>query len=184
MPTWAAVIIASAAVITALGVIWSKFLRPAIFFVAKAEELAPVLADIAEDFKNNGGSSLKDKLDNQYALSQEALKLSRNAVKLVRQMATTLELQTEAFAEFENYVHERFHDTIGVLSPLALAAREELAVLQTLIADVAGPEVAERITEKLVKDARRIARAERKSSPPGKRSRPRSKSAPSKGGKA
>lgn len=56
------VVVAVAAVLTALGVIWRKGLRPIIHAAQRAEEALPILLSIAEEFRANGGSSLKDAL--------------------------------------------------------------------------------------------------------------------------
>jgi len=52
MPTWVYVIITAAAVITAVSVIWKKFLQPLIHFIGTIEKMVPVLITITEVFKD------------------------------------------------------------------------------------------------------------------------------------
>lgn len=84
MPTWIAYIIGAAAVVTALGVLWKKAIRPAANFIAEfviaeremlplVKELTAVFRDspdafkvlkaIAGQFKADSGSSLKDQIN-------------------------------------------------------------------------------------------------------------------------
>lgn len=63
MPTWAAAFLGMAAIITALGVIWKQFIFPAARIISRAENMFPVLQQIAREFNKNGGSTLKDQLN-------------------------------------------------------------------------------------------------------------------------
>lgn len=65
------VLIMTAAVLTALGVIWTKALRPIIHAAKRTEETLPVVLAIAREFEKNGGSSLKDTIDSLSASAQE-----------------------------------------------------------------------------------------------------------------
>lgn len=52
-----------ASFIATAGVLYKKVVRPVSHTVVFMEESLPVLRDIADQFKNNGGSSLKDRID-------------------------------------------------------------------------------------------------------------------------
>ena len=75
-----AVVVGVAAALTAVGVIWTKFLRPGARLVTTAERMVPVLTSftkafeetpdaanvlhsIVVEFRNNGGSTLRDVVD-------------------------------------------------------------------------------------------------------------------------
>lgn len=70
------ILVATAAGITALGVIWRKALRPIIRAARRTEETLPVILSIAEEFKANGGSSLRDSID---TIAREGAALSEYA---------------------------------------------------------------------------------------------------------
>lgn len=55
MPTWAQVLIAAAAVVTAIGVLWSKVLRPGMKAASAAEEMLPLLRDLTRVFRGTPG---------------------------------------------------------------------------------------------------------------------------------
>lgn len=65
------VLVAAAAVLVALGVVWRTGSK-----VAKAVYLLethwPVLSNIAEQFKKNGGNSLKDQIDRIEKMAEDA----------------------------------------------------------------------------------------------------------------
>lgn len=67
------VIVAIAAGVTAIGVIWRKALRPIIHAAHRAEEALPVVLNIAQEFQANGGSSLRDTIENMAADNKEEL---------------------------------------------------------------------------------------------------------------
>lgn len=88
MPAWATIMISIAAVITAVGVIWSKVLKPGARLIAQLEKTYPllvkltdvfedgdgftVLHEIADQFKTNSGSSLRDAIDRLTTMVTEA----------------------------------------------------------------------------------------------------------------
>lgn len=80
MPAWVQLILGVAALLTAIGVIWTKGLKPLLIGANRAEEMyrmqerfhttfkdAPelltVMREIAKQFRNNDGSSLRDVVD-------------------------------------------------------------------------------------------------------------------------
>lgn len=77
MPTWMTILIGAAAVVTAVGVLWTKVLRPAGRAIGQAERMVPLLQDlttqladvpdsfailkqIIAQFRTDSGSSLRD----------------------------------------------------------------------------------------------------------------------------
>lgn len=85
MPTWVQVILAAAAVVTSLGVLWSKVGRPLWRVGRQAEVLVPMLGEFTEafhgtpqvfaildemvrEFRTDSGSSLRDVINRLEAL--------------------------------------------------------------------------------------------------------------------
>lgn len=106
MPTWVQYIIYAAALVTAAGVIWKKVLRPMIRLVSAAEEMIPllqeltaefkdtpeafkVLSEIADQFRTDSGSTLKDQVNRLEAAAErqeanaEHLKVGVEAQRLL-----------------------------------------------------------------------------------------------------
>jgi hypothetical protein len=119
-------IILVSAVIIALGVIW-RLLR----FVFKIDRAVPTLLLIAQQFENNGGSTIKDKIDSLYETQQDLitrLEARRMALEqadrvilriaedsrliadtnasIVREMSET---SVKDILELEKYMHENMH---------------------------------------------------------------------------
>lgn len=63
MERWLLILGLISAGITTVGLIYAKILRPIAKVVVLAETAVPVVLDIAHEFRNNGGSTLKDTLD-------------------------------------------------------------------------------------------------------------------------
>ena len=76
--SWEAIAACTTAVIGSLAVVWQKLLRPVlrgikglVAIAAKVEDALPVLVQIAEQFRPNGGNSLRDvinRIENQLEL--------------------------------------------------------------------------------------------------------------------
>lgn len=83
LPDWEAAIIGTAAVIGASAVIWKviRFCSKLIYF---ADTYGPVLISIAEQFKKNGGSTLKDQLDRVEFTAKAAHETAASARKAAR----------------------------------------------------------------------------------------------------
>lgn len=113
MPTWIAYILGAAALVTALGVLWKKVLRPVgkfvVQFVVAIQEMLPllqeltsvfrdtphafkVLDEIVAQFRTDSGSSLRDavnRLEEQaekQSTAAEALRISALAQQQVVEM--------------------------------------------------------------------------------------------------
>lgn len=66
MPAWVQVLVITAAALAALATIWRKGILPLVRLARAVERIAdatPVLIGIAEEFRPNGGSSLRDTVD-------------------------------------------------------------------------------------------------------------------------
>lgn len=59
----AAGITALGIILTAIGVVWRRAFRPLFRVIATAEEVLPVVLTIAQEFKANDGSSLRDTIE-------------------------------------------------------------------------------------------------------------------------
>lgn len=53
MPLWVQYVLATAALVAAFGVIWSKVLKPVARFITTSEEMLPLLITLTEAFKDN-----------------------------------------------------------------------------------------------------------------------------------
>jgi hypothetical protein len=94
MPAWTVVVVSFAAFVLAVGVIWTKFLKPVAKVITQAGELAPlvpVMQEIAREFKNNGGSTLLDKIERIEA----AIESVRVAASVAANQATDAAIKAE-----------------------------------------------------------------------------------------
>lgn len=112
MPTWAQVVLALAALVTAIGVLWTKVLRPGAKLISTTEEMLPllrtltttfrdtpasllVLRDIANQFSTDSGSSLRDVVNRLEATSVETKSLLEMAARELRQSDEALKVGVE-----------------------------------------------------------------------------------------
>lgn len=127
MPRWAQIIIGAAAVLAAIGVIWTKLLRPLGIFIYKfvlvQREILPLLQRFAEVFKDNpnafkvldeivaqfrtdSGSSLRDVVNR----IEEAGKAAKEVAEKARLAADELKLgvaTAKELAEMDREKHEK-----------------------------------------------------------------------------
>lgn len=87
------------AVVTALALLWTKIVRPVARAIVLIETHVPTLVDIASEFKNNGGSTLKDEIDALQIMVMERKKWDE---------------------ELEAYMHARFHDMINGINAVRI----------------------------------------------------------------
>lgn len=90
---WAQYVLGAAAVVTALGVLWSKVIRPGAKVISAAEQAAPVLREltaafagspgalnvleeIASQFRTDSGSTLRDVVNSIATAAEKALEVS------------------------------------------------------------------------------------------------------------
>ncbi len=107
VPLWIQIIVGIAAVLTAFGTIWKLFFKPMAEIITLQQLVLPllrdlarsfggmdapfdVLKDIVSEFRNNGGSSLRDVVDRIEDASKEnvvAAELLKVQVEATRQLA-------------------------------------------------------------------------------------------------
>lgn len=116
------VLVAVAAAITALGVIWKKGLRPIIRAAQRTEEALPVILSIAEEFKANGGSSLRDSID---TIAREGEALSAYAHGFKHDFANRLAV----VAGHQELLTER----VDALSVEVRAVKDDVAEVKTIV---------------------------------------------------
>lgn len=87
------------AVVTAVTLIWTKIIRPVARAIVLIETHVPTLVDIASEFKNNGGSTLKDEIDALQTMVMERKRWDE---------------------DLEAYMHARFHDLINAINAVRL----------------------------------------------------------------
>ncbi len=89
-------ILGIALVLGALGVIWRVAIRPLVHGVNTIAEVAPILTGIAEEFKPNGGSSLRDVVNRIEGKADNAVTAAESAVTAATTAATHAELAVTA----------------------------------------------------------------------------------------
>lgn len=115
MPEWVQWLIAAAAVVTALGVLWAKVVRPGFRAAKTADEMLPllveltavfrgnqsafsVLENIASQFRTDSGSSLRDVVDRLELAADEnrqAAEILKIGAEATRQLAVRDREQVE-----------------------------------------------------------------------------------------
>jgi len=97
MPSWVLYIIGTAAVVTAIGVLWTKAIKPTAKLITTTDQMLPLLITLTETFKSNpngfkvlneiaaqfktdSGSSLRDVVNRL----EEAAKENRAAADLLK----------------------------------------------------------------------------------------------------
>lgn len=131
MPGWVQAVIAGAAVITALTVIWAKAIKPGAKIISQAEDTIPllqkltkewadapnlpqVLKEIHAQFKTNAGSSLRDAINRLEAAAAE----NKLAAEENKRAAVDLNMQMEvnrALADNDRRTMDRLLSTVSVL---------------------------------------------------------------------
>lgn len=79
---WIDWVIAAAALLTALTVIWRKFVRPLVHAANLIADAAPVLLAIAAEFQPNHGTSLRDVVNRIEEKADTAATLAGTAAEL------------------------------------------------------------------------------------------------------
>lgn len=142
MPTWAAIVVGVAAVITALTVIWAKAIRPGAKVISQGEAILPlvlkltaefkdapemlkVLRQMASQFQTDSGSSLRDVVNR---LEMAAEKNAMVAEKLAEQVATQREL--------DRIRHDELKMQVEVQRELAIRDREQLVKIIDIVSVV------------------------------------------------
>lgn len=166
MPAWATITISIAAVITAIGVIWSKVLKPGARLIAQLEKTYPllveltvvfggdsksfltVLLEIAKEFKADSGSTLRDivnGLAEMLAHLQEQVIEAKTAADALKQGVNTAkelaEMDREQMRRIELIV-ARLTDRVGEAAAgdkrVAFDLAEAKVKLEGVAADLAA----------------------------------------------
>lgn len=133
MPAVVSIILGVSAVIVALGVIWTKVIRPFAIGIATFEHNVPVLLEIAAQFRTDSGSTLRDVVNRLEAASTEN-KLSNDQLRATlegaRQLAESDRMRVDRLIALLDRVDVRTTATaVGVAESAAGAAviAEDLA---------------------------------------------------------
>lgn len=136
MPVWLQVLVGVFAVITAIGVAWTKMVRPAARLVTLAEEVVPllrelteqapntlkVLNDMAQQFRTDSGSSLRDVVNRLDEAAKEAQVVS-----------STLAINVETQARRSGSQDVQLERLVQLLSKLVVQV-EQSAVADAVVA--------------------------------------------------
>lgn len=108
MPVWAQIIIGASALIIALGVLWTKIIRPTAKMITLAEKLVPLLSKLAEVFKDdtNALNVLKEIAGQFRTDSGSSL---RDVVNRIDGAADVLKLAVEAAKQLAERDREQLH---------------------------------------------------------------------------
>lgn len=96
-------------------------------FIFKVDRALPTLLNIASQFENNGGSTLKDKIDRIAERAEEVAKENRIAVKIAEDSRTVANtnaaivnelsrVQNEELTHIREYMHTKMHDVMNALT--------------------------------------------------------------------
>ncbi len=168
MPTWVTIILLTSAVITALGVLWAKALKPAALTISAASEMVPlarrlvelfgsdptlfdVIHDFAAQFRNNNGSSMRDVVDRleKLALGAEARasKLEHDLVTAsatAKATADVLKVNVEAAKQLAEHDRRRISELLMLLGRVSANVDTSKVDVKTIAQDLeSGHERAE-----------------------------------------
>jgi len=162
MPTWVTVILITSAVVTALGVLWTKALKPGARVISQAEEAVPLLRrlielfgndptlfdvihDFAGQFRTNNGSSMRDVVDRleKLALGAEsrASKLEHDletATTQAKATADVLKVNVEAAKQLAASDRTRISELLMLLGRVSANADVNKINVQAITDDLAG----------------------------------------------
>lgn len=96
-------------------------------FIFKVDRALPTLLNIAAQFENNGGSTLKDKIDTIAERAEEVAQENRIAVKIAEDSRTVANtnaaivnelsrVQNEELTHIREYMHTKMHDVMNALT--------------------------------------------------------------------
>ena len=125
-------LIVAAAVLTALGIIWAKALRPIIHAAKRTEETLPVVLAIARDFEKNGGSSLKDSID---SLSESARDLHDYTHGFKHEFTERLVIISGKADLLEQKV-DRLAERVAANTPELASVKEDVGLLKADVAQI------------------------------------------------
>ncbi len=168
MPTWVTIILITSAVVTALGVLWTKALKPAALTISEAAETVPLLRRLvdlfgsdpslfdvihafAAQFRNNNGSSMRDVVDRleKHAVNAEARasKLEHDlelATSTAKATADVLRVNVEAAKQLAAHDRIRISELLVLLGRVSATGDANKISVQAISDDLqAGHERAE-----------------------------------------
>lgn len=111
------------ALISFIGVFWVRIVRPLDHAVTALRQFVPALPGLIElqaEFKSNGGSSLRDRVDyiaNEAEAAKEmAAATSRKQIELAQRIEESTLLLTQQLQEFRSHLVEINHTEIAMLA--------------------------------------------------------------------
>ncbi len=143
MAVWVQWVIAAAALVTALGVLWRQAVLPAVRKIASEQVTRPVLDrivdiykdnlnhfsvldDIARQFKTNAGSSLKDSVNRLESAAEESARTAHEAAVAVKGLAVEAEASRRQTSEMRVLLDDlRAQVRLGMLSVLRQEAGQQ-----------------------------------------------------------
>jgi len=154
MPKWAEYILYFAAVVTALGALWVKLIRPLAHLITLTGKLLPlvkvltttfeehpdafkVLAEIAAEFRTNDGSSLKDAVDRIEEASTQARLVALEAKQAADELKIGVEARRLMAEQDRKNLQELFLklDRVSVKVDNGVAAGERMEHAQEIVAE-------------------------------------------------
>lgn len=131
MPTWAGYLLAFAAIVTAVSVIWTKAIKPVARLIASTDKMLPLLQSLTEVFKDtphafeildeivrqfrtDSGSSLRDVVNRL----EDAAKLQQSATEKAANIADSLKVGVEAARLLAGLDRDKLQDMILLLDRL------------------------------------------------------------------
>lgn len=198
MPGWAQWLLAAAAVVTALGVLWNKVLNPLRKAVARIEEAVPlivtasdvfsdwpdamkVLREMASQFKTDHGSSLRDVVNELASASKASAAHSQVfavGVEAAKQLAERDRQEVQRLMLQLDRVTAKVDDALNALAAIKVTAggvAVDLALAQHMVDGVAVELAAERAETRAAQDRADATPPDRD---PGEASDAASRSAP------
>jgi hypothetical protein len=141
MPIWVQIVLSSAAVVTAIGVLWTRFFKPGALLVALIHKLTPLLEELADSFADmpeafetlsgiakqfqaDSGTSLRDVVNRLEAASIENARASDDNASSARVLLINLEAADRLAAQDRVQVAEvkahiaHLTDLVNKLTPI------------------------------------------------------------------
>lgn len=153
LPQWAQILLSIAAIVTALGVIWTKVVRPLLRFSHSAEEMIPmlraltltfrdtpnafaVLDEIVAQFRTDSGSSLRDvvnRLEDAARANHQSGEVLKVGVESAKQLADQDRQQLLRLI----VLLDRLTTKVDSAGTIAAGVARDLAVAQVAVDGVA-----------------------------------------------
>lgn len=120
---------AIAVIVSAVILIWKTVFKPLRNITKQATKFAealPVLLSISDQFKNNGGNTLRDKIDNISTLV-DSTRASAETAKTVAEtnaaiVAEISNVHSEQIAEIRTHINEKHEENVRTITQLQITA--------------------------------------------------------------